>query len=164
MAEPILPHDLATLLQAELSRVPVPPPGRPPGIAAIAELMQSGAFDPTARTADLMAPAPRPIPTAANAGEPAVPSEERALDPGDYGMGAITDNGTGDWTLAVDTAFANTNYWWAASCRLGGGFVCAPTAGTKTTSTLQITVEVRRDGASKQDSSDVGISLWGDYA
>jgi hypothetical protein len=62
MAEPILPHDLATLLQAELSRVPMAPPGRPPGVATIAELLQAGLFDPNA-TADLMGPPPQPLPT-----------------------------------------------------------------------------------------------------
>src|SRR5690606_10368396 len=34
-----------------------------------------------------------------------------AFRPGDYGMGAITDNGIGNYTLALDTAFADTNYW-----------------------------------------------------
>jgi hypothetical protein len=61
MAEGILPADLAALLQSELSRVPVAPPGRPPGIATIAELLQ--AFDPNASTADLVRSAPQPIPT-----------------------------------------------------------------------------------------------------
>ena len=41
-----------------------------------------------------------------------------AFASGDVGMGAITDGGTGNYTLALDTAFATVNYWingWARS-------------------------------------------------
>jgi hypothetical protein len=31
--------------------------------------------------------------------------------------GAVTDNGTGNYTLSLDTAFANTNYWCTVFCR-----------------------------------------------
>jgi hypothetical protein len=63
MAEGILPADLAALLQSELARAPVAPPGRPPGVATIAELLQAKLFDPNASTADLVGPPPQPIPT-----------------------------------------------------------------------------------------------------
>jgi hypothetical protein len=69
MAEPIFPPDLATMLQRALANSPVPPPG-PSGALTIAELLQSGAFDPNARTADLMAPVPQPMPTLGGGGRP----------------------------------------------------------------------------------------------
>jgi hypothetical protein len=63
MAEGILPADLAALLQSELSRVPLPPPGRRSGVASIADLM----------TADLAGPPPPPmLPTLGGSGPPPV--------------------------------------------------------------------------------------------
>ena len=35
----------------------------------------------------------------------------------DYGMGAVTDNGVGNYTLAFDTAFSATTYWLTAWAR-----------------------------------------------
>ena len=85
-------------------------------------------------------------------------------------MGGITDNGTGDYTLALDTAFANTNYWLTAWCRSNAATpntlgVSAGSAGTKTTSSMQVFTGLT-SGSSGQanDSSEVGISFWGDYA
>lgn len=93
-----------------------------------------------------------------------------AFRSGDYGMGGITDNGTGDYTLALDTAFANTNYWLTAWCRSNAATpntlgVSAGSAGTKTTSSMQVFTGLT-SGSSGQanDSSEVGISFWGDYA
>jgi hypothetical protein len=92
-----------------------------------------------------------------------------AFAAGDYGMGAVTDNGTGNYTLALDTAFANTNYWWTASARAGttsssSRLVVSPFSdGSKTTSALQIGTGNVNDGAAT-DSTETGISFWGDYA
>lgn len=91
-----------------------------------------------------------------------------AFAAGDYGMGAVTDNGTGDYTLALDTAFADTNYWpagWArhtASAGSGAIIVSAEANDTKTESSL--TIVTRGDGGTPVDSTDIGITFWGDYA
>jgi hypothetical protein len=92
-----------------------------------------------------------------------------AFAAGDYGMGAVTDNGGGDYTLAFDTAFANTNYWWAASARASSttgstrAIVSPFSNGSKTTSALQLGVGNANDGAAL-DSTEIGITFWGDYA
>lgn len=92
-----------------------------------------------------------------------------AFRTGDYGMGAVTDGGTGIYTLALDTAFADTNYWWVASGRtsLGvnsGKIVISPfAADTKTSNSLQIRTGNVNDGA-VDDAPEIGISFWGDYA
>jgi hypothetical protein len=89
-----------------------------------------------------------------------------AFRSGDYGMGAITDNGVGDYTLAIDTAFNDTNYWCAGWARNSidseGLMVSAQTAGTKTASTMSI--QTREGGDNLRDSTEVGITFWGDYA
>jgi hypothetical protein len=91
-----------------------------------------------------------------------------AFRSGDYGMGVITDGGTGIYTLALDTAFADTNYWCTTWARLANGLtvafmgVTAEDAGTKTTSSFA--VSVRRGNDNAADSSEVGITFWGDYA
>lgn len=87
---------------------------------------------------------------------------------GDYGMGSITDNGTGDYTLALDTAFSNTNYWFTGTSRggstNGGRLVVSPwESDTKTTSAFEMRVGNVNDGAAG-DSAEVGVSFWGDYA
>jgi hypothetical protein len=84
---------------------------------------------------------------------------------GDYGMGAVTDNGTGDYTMAFDTAFADTNYWCAAWARgdSADNVMCgARDSGTKTSSSFQILL--LDENQSAQDSGEVGITFWGDYA
>jgi hypothetical protein len=90
-----------------------------------------------------------------------------AFRSGDYGMGAITDNGTGDYTLAFDTAFANTNYWCAGWGRFDGvgaegALVSAFNAAAKTASAFRIGVS--DTDASHYDSAEIGVTFWGDYA
>jgi hypothetical protein len=92
-----------------------------------------------------------------------------AFRTGDYGMGAVTDNGTGDYTLALDTAFNDTNYWVTGFARDGNGsavrsgLLTAPDGGTKTASTFQVQM-FQPDNNSLLDSSEMGITFWGDYA
>lgn len=93
-----------------------------------------------------------------------------AFAAGDYGMGAVTDNGTGDYTLALDTAFANTNYWltaWARSSQASAVAVVTVSAasnGTKTSSSISIATALRGSSSTMEDSPEVGIAFWGDYA
>lgn len=91
-----------------------------------------------------------------------------AFRTGDYGMGAITDNGAGDYTLALDTAFANTNFWIAGWARREGtdrgAILTGQEGGTKTTSSMQVQTHQYSSGESILDSPEVGISFWGDYA
>lgn len=91
-----------------------------------------------------------------------------AFRTGDYGMGAITDNGNGDYTLAFDTAFSDTNYWLTACSRggssNGGRLVVSPwESDSKTTSAMQIRIGNVNDG-SASDPAEAGVSFWGDYA
>jgi hypothetical protein len=92
-----------------------------------------------------------------------------AFRSGDYGMGAITDNGFGDWALALDTAFSNTNYWVIGMSRSNadsavGDPRCGPfQSSAKTASSYTIrNWDAESDGS--QDSTEVGVSFWGDYA
>lgn len=92
-----------------------------------------------------------------------------AFRSGDYGMGAVTDNANGDWTLALDTAFANTNFWML----LGGETSAAGNAriqnelnngsATRTTSSVRIVNSTNQSGTT-DDINQIGVSLWGDYA
>jgi hypothetical protein len=91
-----------------------------------------------------------------------------AFRSGDYGMGAITDGGTGIYTLALDTAFSGTEYWaaaWSREAAVGSDLsVCSAfSAATKTTSAFQTHVG-NPETNSLHDSTETGISLWGDYA
>lgn len=91
-----------------------------------------------------------------------------AFRTGDYGMGGITDNGAGDYTLALDTAFEDTNYWitgWAR--REGsdrGAILTAQEGETKTTSAMEVQTHQYSSGESILDSPEVGIVFWGNYA
>lgn len=82
-------------------------------------------------------------------------------------MGAITDNGTGDYTLGFDTAFNNTNYWIAGFARTNGdnarGLFTANASGGKTASAIEI-VTASSVTSGGIDSPEVGIAAWGDYA
>lgn len=90
-----------------------------------------------------------------------------AFAAGDVGMGAVTDNGTGDYTLALDTAFADTNYWcggaWARDSNDSGNFmvVSAGASDTKTSSSFQITISTE---STATDVAEIGITFLGDYA
>jgi hypothetical protein len=89
-----------------------------------------------------------------------------AFASGDYGMGAVTDNGTGDYTLALDTAFSSISYWITGCARsTTASAACVLSmisGGTKTTSSIQVGVHIPTQG--NQDSTEVGVSFWGDYA
>ena len=87
----------------------------------------------------------------------------------DYGMGAVTDNGVGNYTLAFDTAFSATTYWLTAWARFNDaaspcGLVSALSNTAKTTSAMTIRVGNSTTGATFIDSTEIGISFWGDYA
>jgi hypothetical protein len=96
-----------------------------------------------------------------------------AFAAGDYGMGAVTDNGVGNYVVAFDTAFADTNYWCAGYGRCtdtvgstNTGVMSSGPDGAKTTSTFQVkgfTVGGGSAGANF-DLSEIGMSFWGDYA
>jgi hypothetical protein len=82
-------------------------------------------------------------------------------------MGAITDDGgTGLYTLALDTAFSSTGYWYAIGTRsdtnAAGADLNPPDSGTKTASTLQ--VEGRYFNNSAFDPTEACITFFGDYA
>jgi hypothetical protein len=88
-----------------------------------------------------------------------------AFRTGDYGMGAITDNGAGLYTLALDTAFADTNYWvnsWVRDSDTDAEAFCsASSAGTKTESSFAVSTH---NPTGAIDVPEVGITFWGDYA
>jgi hypothetical protein len=96
-----------------------------------------------------------------------------AFAAGDYGMGAVTDNGVGNYVVALDTAFADTNYWCAGYARctdvVGStqtGVMSSGSDGVKTASTFQVkgfTVGGGSAGAN-QDNTETGMTFWGDYA
>jgi hypothetical protein len=92
-----------------------------------------------------------------------------AFAAGDYGMGVVTDHGTGNYTLALDTAFADTSYWMAGFARstvsAEWASISAGAGDDKTESTLE--VRTGRHGTSGTVAADVteaGIMFWGDYA
>ena len=91
-----------------------------------------------------------------------------AFRSGDYGMGSITDGGVGIYTLALDTAFADTNYWltaWSREAAVGSdaGVLSAFAADTKTSSTMQVRAFNPETNA-LHDATEIGIMFWGDYA
>ncbi len=91
---------------------------------------------------------------------------------GDYGLGAVTDGGTGLYTIALDTAFSDTNYWltgWSRNVSDSNIHMAALTGnqtGTKTTSSFQVKAfEVGGGSAgADQDTPEMGMMFWGDYA
>jgi hypothetical protein len=88
-----------------------------------------------------------------------------AFASGDYGMGSVTDNNTGDYTLALDTAFADTNYWATVFGRNDGAqetIVSSDSADTKTASSFQL--QAREGSGTNFDSPEIGVAFWGDYA
>jgi hypothetical protein len=84
----------------------------------------------------------------------------------DYGMGAVTDTAVGRWTVDFDTAFSSTSYWQAAMAEAAtttqGKVVGGLSGGTRTTSTVEITC-INTSG-NNNDSSNIGLAFWGDYA
>lgn len=90
-----------------------------------------------------------------------------AFRSGDYGMGAITDIGAGRYTLALDTAFANTNFWLTATTLSTAGnqarVVCESGAVARTTSSLTLNTDssFADNGVDMEFNS---VAFWGDYA
>lgn len=95
-----------------------------------------------------------------------------AFRSGDYGMGAVTDNGTGTYTVAFDTSFANTNYWLTGWARMAsdsgicGTMLTSNSGGTKEVGqiTVKSTIVCGGSGGADEDSSEMGMIFWGDYA
>lgn len=86
---------------------------------------------------------------------------------GDYGMGAITDNGTGNFTLAFDTAFNNTNYWltnWARGVDASGNSCIVSAQSGLAKSASAINIETRNINGGAIDTPEAGVTFWGDYA
>lgn len=81
---------------------------------------------------------------------------------GDYGMGSITDNGTGDYTLNFDTSFSSANFW-CAVCGVESANPGVMTNGTKSTSSVQVTTR-NSTNATAHDRDGNGFAAWGDYA
>lgn len=90
-----------------------------------------------------------------------------ALRAGDYGLGAITDEGVGQYVFALDTAFNDTNFWitgWARSTSTRAAICFADSDGDKTSSSFQINTDIADSSAAPIDSTEIGVSFWGDYA
>ena len=96
-----------------------------------------------------------------------------AFAAGDYGMGAVTDNGVGNCVVALDTAFANTNYWCAGYGRTNDtvgstntGVMSSGSDGAKTASTFQVKGFAVGGGSAgaNADLTEIGMMFWGDYA
>jgi hypothetical protein len=93
----------------------------------------------------------------------------QAFYSGDYGMGAVTHDATGEWTVAFDTAFASTSYWGAMTCEDNTttqgkmmGWRKHSSGGTRTSSSIQFTC-INSSG-NNNDCDNIGMAFWGDYA
>jgi hypothetical protein len=89
-----------------------------------------------------------------------------ALYAGDYGLAAVSDDGTGLYTASFDTAFSSTTYWAASWVRSYSAFtatIChGGIGGTKTTSAFQVrTAETTTGNA--VDPTEVSLTFLGDY-
>jgi hypothetical protein len=91
-----------------------------------------------------------------------------AFRSGDVGMGAITNMGTGDNSLAFDTSFNDTNYWCTGFARHsntvgnGGTILSSPSNGAKLSSSMQLVTA--RDDNAYVNVTEVGVVFYGDYA
>lgn len=86
---------------------------------------------------------------------------------GDYGMGAVTDNGTGLMSMAFDTAFNDTNYWMVGGgCKSDAantqGHISMRSTDAKTASAFDI--QIRNSSNTLIDSTEIGLAFFGDYA
>ena len=87
-------------------------------------------------------------------------------------MGAVTDNGTGDYTVGFDTAFADTNYWCTGFGRLDTDStihmvaLSANANASKTTSAIRLKSFSVGGGSAGADVDlpELGMMFWGDYA
>ena len=79
----------------------------------------------------------------------------------DFNIASATDNGTGDYTLTIDTDFANANYCSAICPAKGTGD--AP-LGTNiiTRAVGSLRIETARDDSTKTDCQNVNAALFGD--
>lgn len=77
---------------------------------------------------------------------------------------SLTDNGQGNWTINLTTAFSSANYAWPGSAQdnntTGDVFLSRPSDATKSTTALQvIAIDL---SATKQDSARVTVAMFGD--
>lgn len=81
----------------------------------------------------------------------------------DYGIASLTDNGAGDTTFTLDTAFSSVNYWWTATATEATTSMCimgALSGDTKTTLTAQIRHRTYANAAT--DGAGQSIIFMGD--
>ena len=87
---------------------------------------------------------------------------------GDYGMGAITDKAAGIYTLALDTAFADTNYWVNGFVRIypaadNAVILTAPNGGTQKrrvpSRSTPVTLGDNRRGDAAEAASTSGATM-----
>ena len=82
-----------------------------------------------------------------------------------YNVSSITDNGTGDYTVNLTTAFSSANYATVASAGNNGAagtgaVVLAPQGAARTTSAVRLSV--RNSSFSVADGDRVGVACFGD--
>lgn len=83
----------------------------------------------------------------------------------------MTDNGTGDYTVAFDTSFSDTNYWLTGFGRYSGdssihmGALSANSSASKTAGAIRLkSFSVGGGSAGADDDlSELGMMFWGDY-
>lgn len=81
-----------------------------------------------------------------------------------YNVSSITDNGTGNYTVNFATALSDANYAVAATGDLGGpwyGGVSLYSAGTQSTTAVQIATHSDSGTGSYQDFTRVCVSIFG---
>lgn len=82
----------------------------------------------------------------------------------DFGVTSLTDGGTGEPAITVDTAFSSANYGIAGYCSGSTGTSVAYTSQffDDTKSTTQIALKLRADGVGLIDSVDCAAIFYGD--
>ena len=88
----------------------------------------------------------------------------------DFNVSSITDNGTGDYTINITTAMANTNYAVCANASLGTNTqwcsvyihtrTASPYTQAPTASAFRITVANDGTTVTQQDNSQVAIAVF----
>jgi hypothetical protein len=82
-----------------------------------------------------------------------------------YGVNSLTDNGVGNWTINLSTAFSGTDYaaigWARSTSGSAANAICSVVSGgSKTASAMQIMVE--GSGGSAMDSTEINVVFFGD--
>jgi len=94
---------------------------------------------------------------------------------GSLNFSSLADNGSGDYTITVSSALANTNYAVLHGVSQGGSVGSTSSAGIKTSgtgnddplvtySTTATRLIIRRDNGSNEDATLVCSSIHGDLA